>query len=209
MTTDILHTQILPTELHPFLPSPTSSPPNVTPRRRQKKPLAVLLLGQTGAGKTRLAPLLLSAFPPSQESPPPLHLIADTYKTYHPSYSACLASHRPELASRLTSAAAAAWLHSVCVHAAQSHIPNILIETACRREGDFERLAETFLGQGYVVRVVVLGVPAALSRLGVMVRYWMRLPEAGPARGLPVRLTPRGVHDGSFGGVGGAVGWVD
>jgi hypothetical protein len=66
-----------------------------------------------------------------------------------------------------------------------------------------------FAREGYAVRVVVLAVAGAVSRLGVLVRYWGRLPESGPGWGLPVRLTPRVVHEGSFGGVGRGVGWVD
>ncbi|KAK4151758.1 zeta toxin-domain-containing protein [Chaetomidium leptoderma] len=203
--THILHTQILPTELYSFL---SSTPPNSNQKR-----LAVLILGQTGAGKTRLAPLFLQA--PQNQSPNQrmLHLIADTYKTYHPSYHTCLTTTSPStapLASRLAGPDAAAWLHQVCLHAARGPPRvDVLLETACRSRSDFNKLVSTvFVREGYAVRVVVLAVPAVLSRLGILVRYWRRLPEAG-SRGLPVRLTPRVVHDESFAGLGGAVGLVD
>ena len=71
----ILHTQIIPTELGPYLPVP--------PTATSKKPLAILILGQTGAGKTRFTPSLLAPLDN------PLHLIADTFKTYHPFYTTC------------------------------------------------------------------------------------------------------------------------
>ncbi|KAK3296255.1 zeta toxin-domain-containing protein [Chaetomium fimeti] len=64
----ILHTRILPTVLHPFLPAAEESTANPQPQP-QPQPLAVLLLGQTGAGKTHLAPLLANAF--SQQPPSP------------------------------------------------------------------------------------------------------------------------------------------
>ena len=74
----ILHTQIIPTELGPYLPAPPTAP--------SKKPQAILILGQTGAGKTRFTPSLLAPLDK------PLHLIADTFKTYHPFYTACRTS---------------------------------------------------------------------------------------------------------------------
>ncbi|KAK4123925.1 hypothetical protein N657DRAFT_433983 [Parathielavia appendiculata] len=206
----ILQTQILPAELHPFLPSTTNNTnqlPTIT--ASTTRPKAVLILGQTGAGKTRLAPLLLSALTSLSPTRTPLHLIADTFKTYHPFYTTCLSQH-PNLASRLTRRDAAAWLLAVCTHAAQAHHPAVLVETACRRPSDFQRIVKAFATEGYDVRVVVLAVPPALSRLGILVRYWRRLPEAGSQRhGLPVRLTPRVVHDESWEGLRVAVGWVD
>ncbi|KAK4242405.1 hypothetical protein C8A03DRAFT_40221 [Achaetomium macrosporum] len=232
----ILHTSILPAELYPFLPSKTPSPSSSS--SSNTKPLAVLVLGQTGAGKTRLAPLLLRAMQqqqqqqqqqcPSSSSPngpllKPLHLIADTFKTYHPFYSTCLAT-APHLASQLASRDAAEWLLEVCCAAAGRRARRVLVETACRKRpgpgpghgagGEtqnsyFERLVRVFSDKGYSVRVVILAVPAALSRLGILVRYYKRLPEAGSRWGLPVRLTPRAVHDLSYEGLAEAVGWLD
>ncbi|SPQ26135.1 ae803682-ead2-4287-8f7c-2540ac8e1b05 [Thermothielavioides terrestris] len=250
----ILHTQILPRELHPFLPNPASSSDASPPSRA--RPLAVFILGQTGAGKTRLAPLLLSA-------------MSNTYKTYHPHYATALAA-APHLASRLASRDAARWLRAVCACAARHGVARVLVESACRARGDLQGLEEEeeeeeqggVVGRGwgrivargeqgrdgngftntnnsttntngsptteadamaehaaapqnengeprrYRVRVAVLAVPAALSRLGILVRYHRRLPEAG-SRGLPVRLTPRRVHDESFAGLAEAVRWLD
>ena len=227
----ILQTQILPAELYPFLPP---SPP-------QHQPLAVFVLGQTGAGKTRLAPRLHAALTRSlsgeqqqqqqqqqQQPVQPVHLIADTYKRYHPHYGACLA-RAPQQASALAGPAAAEWLRGVCERAAAAGA-SVLVEAACRRRGDVERLVRVFSSDDssndnsssssssssatgayryrYRVRVVVLAVPAALSRLGIAVRYHAGLPEAG-SRGLPARLTPRRVHDESFAGLAEAVRWVD
>lgn len=59
-----------------------------------------------------------------------------------------------------------------------------------------------------MTKVAILAVPEALSRLGCLVRYWNKLPEAG-SRGLPVRLTPRRVHDESYRGLREAARWVD
>lgn len=177
----IFTTTILPTELAPH----HSHPPN------SSHPLAVLILGQTGAGKTRLAPLLLSAL--SRTGTPPVHLIADTYKTYHPYYTTCLPA---------ASADARKWLAMACAHVVSRRM-DVLVESACRYPRDFCELVEIFEGGGYAVRVAVLAVPEGLSRLGILRRFYGGLEEG---RG---RLTPRGVHDESYRGLGEAVGWLD
>ncbi|OAA47470.1 zeta toxin family protein [Beauveria brongniartii RCEF 3172] len=57
-----------------------------------------------------------------------------------------------------------------------------------------------FRAARYRVEVVVLAVPAALSRLGILARFYEKKPEAR-SRGLPVRLTPVKVHDDSYAGL--------
>ncbi|KAF3352779.1 hypothetical protein VdG1_08716 [Verticillium dahliae VDG1] len=72
---DIFKSQILPAEFPSLAPAPQT--------QAGQRPLAVLIVGQTGAGKTRLAPAVLKAQTALRGSP--AHIIADTYKTYHPS----------------------------------------------------------------------------------------------------------------------------
>ena len=99
------------------------------------------------------------------------------------------------------------WLQMAC-EAASAHRIDVLVESACRHPDDFVKLAEIFAREGYRVKVAILAVPEGLSRLGCLVRYWKRAPEAG-SRGLPVRLTPRKVHDESYEGLREAARWVD
>ncbi|KAI0887491.1 zeta toxin-domain-containing protein [Annulohypoxylon maeteangense] len=199
----IFEQTILPTELGAL--SPATHNPN-TNTTTTKPPLAVLIIGQTGAGKTRTAPLLKQTLQHLRSSPP-IHFIADTYKTYHPSYASLLQTH-PPLASPATSPDARRWLlHAATVAATRRS--DVLLESATRHPDDFAALAQLFHGHGYRVEVVVLAVPAALSRLGILRRYYEGLPEAGPGWGLPVRLTPRGVHDEAYKGVVEAAGFVD
>ncbi|KAI2464170.1 zeta toxin-domain-containing protein [Annulohypoxylon bovei var. microspora] len=172
-----------------------------------RTPLAVLLTGQTGAGKTRTAPALKSAITQLRGPAPLAHFVADTYKTYHPRYQALLAA-QPSLASAAAGPDARRWLLMAASRAAGRRA-DVLLESAVRHPADFADLARLFRARGYRVEVAVLAVPAPLSRLGILARYHERLPEAGPARGLPVRLTPRRVHDESYEGLLRAAAFVD
>ncbi|KAI2636336.1 zeta toxin-domain-containing protein [Hypomontagnella submonticulosa] len=176
---------------------------NAAPRT----PLAVLLIGQTGAGKTRTAPAIKSAMVHLRGASRLAHFVADTYKTYHPSYRTILATC-PALASPATGPDARRWLAMASAHAASLRA-DVLLESAARHPADFADLARLFHDRGYRVEVAVLAVPAALSRLGILARFHEKLPEAGPAGGLPVRLTPRRVHDESYAGLLEAAAFVD
>ncbi|KAK0711571.1 zeta toxin-domain-containing protein, partial [Lasiosphaeris hirsuta] len=193
----IFTSTILPAELAPHL--------SHHHQHDGKQPLAVLIVGQTGAGKTRLAPALRDALA-ARRRRAPAHLIADTYKTYHPHYAACLAA-APERASALASPDARAWLTMACAYAV-AHRLDVLVESACRHPDDFCHLADVFHAGGYAVCAAVLAVPEALSRLGILVRYHRNAPEARSG-GLPLRLTPQAVHDDSYRGLEYAARFLD
>ena len=186
----ILTTLILPLDIDPLPPSPTPD-----------RPYALLALGQTGAGKTLLVPPLLASL--RAHGRRPAHLIADVYKTHHPQYF----SLPPRIASQACSRDARIWLEGAVAAACQRRL-DVLIESACRHPSDFTALVQILNRAGYRITVVVLAVPYALSRLGVLVRYYEKLPESG-SRGLGVRLTPNKVHDDSYHGLMKAAEWLD
>ncbi|RYP21214.1 hypothetical protein DL765_002353 [Monosporascus sp. GIB2] len=175
-----------------------------------RQPLAVFVIGQTGAGKTRTAAALKAAMTELRGGggEEPAHFVADTHKTYHPAYAELAAGGGPALASAAAGPDARRWLAMAAAHAA-SRRADVLLESACRRPGDFADLARAFRAAGYRVEACLMAVPRALSLLGVLVRFHERLPEAGPRWGLPARLTPRGVHDDSYAGVLDAAAFVD
>ncbi|OAQ68090.1 zeta toxin family protein [Pochonia chlamydosporia 170] len=190
----IFNTEILPAEFHNLSHNAQTQAP----------PLAVLAVGQTGAGKTRLSPAILSAFHLIRGAP--AHLIADTYKTYHPEYTRLMLS-TPHLASPATGTDARKWLAMASEEVVRRKL-DVLLESACRHPDDFVQLARIFSEAGYRVEVVLLAVPAALSRLGILVRFYEKLPE-GQSRNLPVRLTPAKVHDDSYAGLVDAARFLD
>ncbi len=83
-----------------------------------------------------------------------------------------------------------------------------LVESACRNPTDFTSLADAFHRAGFRVLVVMLAVHESQSRLGVLLRYFSDLPEAR-SRNLPLRLTPRNVHDESYGGLVAVAEFID
>lgn len=202
---EIFDTQILPAEFTDLQPSPLTSTSSTDPSS-SRQPLAVLIVGQTGAGKTRLAPAVLDALTTLRRSAP-AHFIADTYKTYHPSYQTLASGPAPAHASPATGPDARRWLLMAAHHAASLRL-DVLLESACRHPDDFAQLAAAFHAASYRLEVLILAVPAPLSRLGIFTRYYERLPEAG-SRGLPIRLTPTKVHDDSYASLMQAAQWID
>ena len=186
----IFDTEIVPVDIAPFPTSPDAN-----------QPLVILVVGQTGAGKTRLVPDVLFAL--NSDGRKPVHLIADVYKTLHPAY----ASAPAHLASPATGPDARKWLSMAAEEVARRR-QDVLIESACRHPSDFTEIASIFRSSNYRIVVFVLAVPYALSRLGILVRYYKNLPEAR-SRGLPLRLTPTKVHDDSFDGLLQAAEWLD
>lgn len=186
----IFSLQILPLEIASLPASPTP-----------KAPVAILVVGQTGAGKTRLCPEILSALTASKRKP--VHLIADVYKIHHPAY-ATIPTH---LASAATGPDARVWL-SMAVEEASKRRLDILIESACRHPSDFISLVSLLHVSSYHVIIIVLAVPSPLSRLGILTRYYRKLPEARSGS-LPLRLTPAKVHDDSYEGLLKAAEWLD
>ncbi|KAK1722102.1 zeta toxin-domain-containing protein [Colletotrichum lupini] len=136
---------------------PADLPATLTPHPRRSRPLAVLIVGQTGAGKTRLAPAVLDAM---TRTHPPAHLIADLYKAHHPSYAALVASNDPAqaaLASPATGTDARRWLAMAVAEAVGRRL-DVLLESACRHPDDFRELARAFGAGGYRVEVVVMAI---------------------------------------------------
>lgn len=166
------------------------------------QPLAIIIAGQTGAGKTRFASDIRDVIKHLN----PAHFIADVYKTYHPLYSRII-KDTPALASPATGTDARKWLDMACNWAIEHRI-DTLVESACRHPEDFTNLVKAFHEGRYRVHVVILAVPECLSLLGIMVRYYKRLPEAQSGN-LPLRLTPRKVHYETYDGLLTAADYID
>ncbi|ETS76443.1 hypothetical protein PFICI_11830 [Pestalotiopsis fici W106-1] len=141
------------------------SPDNVG--HEDRPPLAVFIIGQLGAGKTRAAPTIKQVMQGRRGEP--AHLIANKYKEFHSSWEQLL-SEKPMHASMVTKADDRAWLAMGVAHAMERRA-DVLAEMACRFPEDFCELTQTLHDAGYRVEVMILAVPEALSWIGVLTRY--------------------------------------
>ncbi|CAK7562548.1 MAG: hypothetical protein SEPTF4163_000396 [Sporothrix epigloea] len=201
----------------------------LTAAANQVRSVCIILAGQTGAGKSHAAPAFAAALNKITEPGTRLcHLVADSHKPYHPAYAGLVADAAAGrvpagLASAATGHDARRWLASACaVAAAQKR--TTLVESASRYPQDVAKMAATFQEAGYRVCLMLLGVHAAQSRLGLLARFLdaNRLPSPSLSASspdndpnsrrrppLPVRLTPCAIHDESYAGLALLAGMLD
>jgi UDP-N-acetylglucosamine kinase len=173
--------------------------------REKRQPVAILLLGQTGAGKSHLAPVIHSSMRKVEGQRPVVWLVADRYKHYHPAF-ARLAHElgRPDLAYRATTKDARVWLQRA-VEETTLHGNDLLVESACRHPDDVQAILEALTAAKYRRYVVFLAVNEGVSRLGLLARYYNAVGGderwADGKGGLKPRRTPAMVHDETYTGL--------
>lgn len=203
----IFEREIIPAELGAIQQATASEAGQRRGSDPRRQPVAVFVVGQIGAGKTRTGPVIRQALEASWHSraggqgddedeardeserdreagtgrekrprmqPLIAHLIADTYKVYHPRHAALVSSSSSSSSTAFASAATAPdarrWL-ARAVAWALARGADVLVEAACRAPGDVAALVHACATAGHRVEVALLAVPAGLSRLGVLARY--------------------------------------
>ncbi|ABD11725.1 hypothetical protein ThrDRAFT_01185 [Frankia casuarinae] len=157
-------------------------------RPRQAAPVVVFLAAQTGAGKTATALMVAQALDRRGGA---IHIDLDVLKPYHPMYPSLMAAD-DTTAGAYTSIDGRRWMQKAQEWAIDHRI-DVLMESAMRLPDEFEHPARRFAAAGYRVEVAFLAVPAALSRLGVLDRYWTQVAAHGYGR--PIDPT---IHDACF-----------
>jgi UDP-N-acetylglucosamine kinase len=156
----------------------------------QRHPVAVLLGGQPGAGKSTIADQLQRQVDAHGGL---VWVTWDDFRPYHPDYERLLAEQpaaMPDVtrpAARWWQDRAAAWLRAGRY--------NTLLEGGFRDPGAVLDSAGLFAEAGYHVHVSALAVPAALSRIGIIERFARQVELAGTGR-----WTTAASHDGDFRG---------
>lgn len=161
-----------------------------------QQPVAVIVMGQPGAGKTRIADAVKQQL---DERGGAAHVVGDFYKPYHPDYDNLVITD-PEHASPLTSPDARRWIGMATEYVIDQRA-DVLLESAGRDRADF---AERFHDSGYRVEAVVVAVDEAHSRLGIVDRYQKQVADTGYGR-----LTARETHDLSYAGVLDSADFID
>lgn len=157
-------------------------------------PVAVYVMGQPGAGKSRLARLVRRSLHRRR----PITIVGDDFKAAHPDYLDLL-EESPRTASARIRADYQAWQEEAEAYV-RARRGDVVIEVAPGSGGQFLAGAARYHEAGYRVELVVLGVRAADSRQGTAARYAKVSRE-----GLPARFTTASGHDVCFEAVADAV----
>lgn len=153
--------------------------------RPEARPVAVLLGGQPGAGKTRAARLVTRGLYPGLRVTP---IAGDDLRRFHPDYGRTLRGDRLRM-PEVTAAAAGWWFQASIEHALAHRFP-VLIEGTWRNVAGPLQGAGDARTAGYEVHAVVVAVAPAVSRLSTVERFYRDV-----GAGHDARWTPPQAHD--------------
>jgi hypothetical protein len=157
----------------------------------RERPVAVIVGGQTGAGKTEVTKLVKQQL---GEPGTYTNINMDFYNAMHPDFAGWQAED-PATASARVRPDGELWWTKAQEYAIE-HRHDVVLESAMRDPSEFEDIAARFHGAGYRVEAALLAVPPALSRLGVLSRYQDEVEEVGTGR-----YVDPAVHDECCAGV--------
>jgi len=159
--------------------------------RPQRRPTAVFLVGQPGAGKTALGSKVAERL---EERGGFVEVDSDLYKPYHPQYRELMARD-DTLMARYTAADGRAWMAQTQQHVREHRLNAVIHETAQNPEYLAGQM-DAYRRAGYRVEVAVMGVSEAASNQGIVNRYH---EQARTGRG--GRLTVQEKADLSYKGI--------
>jgi UDP-N-acetylglucosamine kinase len=157
----------------------------------QAAPHAVFVGGQPGAGKTLTARAVVDRLRKRGTS---IVVNSDFYKPFHPEYRRLLAED-DKTAAAYISLDGRRW-KAMAEQYLRDRRVDVVSETTMRDPGDFLEPARVFDEAGYQSEAVIIAVPQAMSRLGIVARYHEQVQATGHGR-----LTLRANHDGSYAGL--------
>ncbi|WP_159768695.1 zeta toxin family protein [Streptomyces sp. HM190] len=164
----------------------------------QRAPVAVIVAGQTGAGKTAVTRMVKDAL---DRDGPAAWINMDFYNPHHPEYARWQAE-RPREADALVRPDGDRWWEQA-QDLALSRGYHILLESAMVTPAEYEdicrRIRSARLPEGvapYRIETAFVAVPGPVSRLGVMTRYLDELQRHGHGR-----LVDPDIHDAALRGV--------
>ncbi len=160
----------------------------------QQRPVAILLAGQSGAGKSTVATEIAEAM---EHAGGFIRVDADEMRHRLPYYDAAEAG-TPE-ASAATQVDAGR-LASAVRDEAIRHSRNILVDGTLRDPDAAVRMANALHDAGYRVELHALSVNEQISYERATMRY-----ERALQRGLPARMVPKEWHDRSYDGMADSV----
>lgn len=157
----------------------------------QEQPVLVVVGGQTGAGKTATTDMIKRLLDRRGGA---IDNNLDFYKPFHPKYFQ-LMSEDDTTVGAYTSVDGRKWMAKVHTYSIEQRF-DVIMESAMTKPADFLEPVQLYRSAGYRIEVAILAVPEALSRLGVLARYYDELRRTG--RG---RVIDQQIHDATYHGV--------
>lgn len=142
-----------------------------------EQPTLVVLVAQQGAGKTRMADQIAQQLNTMGGF---ADIDSDLYKPYHPDYAALMAKD-DQLMAAYTGRDGQRWMGQAQAYV-REHRLNALLQETAQSPPFFEETLRTYREAGFRIELVALGVPEAMSRLGVVGRYYEQLRDTGAGR---------------------------
>lgn len=159
----------------------------------QEQPIVVYVMGQPGAGKTGMTPMLRRTLRGR-----PVRISGDDFKAAHPDYLQLL-EEEPRTAGERIRADYRAW-QALAEQYVRERRSDAVVETAPVSAAAFVNGAMLYRRAGYRVKVVVPAVRAADSLQGTAERY-----AQVSSYGVAARFTTTGGHDTHFAALSDAV----
>jgi predicted ABC-type ATPase len=157
----------------------------------QDEPVVVFVVGQQGAGKSRVAEMIGHALDRRGGF---VELDSDLYKPYHPAYNKLMRGDDKLMAAYL-GPDSWAWLAQAHDYVRSRHLNALKHETAQDSRGAAVHL-RTYRDAGFRIEVMFLAVPAAMSNQGILSRYAEQVADRGHGR-----LTVQANADRAYAGV--------
>ncbi|MDJ0344245.1 zeta toxin family protein [Streptomyces sp. H10-C2] len=146
-------------------------------RRPQEQPVAVILIGQPGAGKTAVAAMIARQLNARGGF---ADIDTDLYKPYHPAYAELMARD-DRLMTRYIGPAGREWMRQAMEYTRDRRI-NVLVQDIANDPAASAQAIRDNRAAGFIVEAVALGVSRAASEQGILNRYWEQVKDRGQGR---------------------------
>ncbi|MBV6700232.1 zeta toxin family protein [Kitasatospora aureofaciens] len=160
-------------------------------RALQETPTVVVLIGQPGAGKSRVTEMVAAKL---NQHGGFADIDSDLYKPYHPAYAELMARDDTLMAA-YTRADGRAWMAQAEQYVRDHGLHAIIQETSQNAPAVEEKM-RAYRDAGARLEGLFMGVPKALSDQGIVNRYFEQLADRGQGR-----LTVQANADESFQGI--------
>ncbi|WP_328643938.1 zeta toxin family protein [Streptomyces canus] len=146
-------------------------------RQPQDRPTAVILLGQPGAGKTRLAEMIARNL---DQRGGFADIDTDLYKPYHPAYAELMAKD-DRLMTLHIGPEGREWMRQAQDYVRTARI-NALVQDIANDPATSAQTVRDYRAAGFQVEVVAMAVHKSLSDQGILNRYHEQVRDRGQGR---------------------------